>query len=58
METLAMTAHEENLIRSIVRRIRIQRVHHMSESLPLCSIAAVRFGVSLVKQAEVHCSLR
>ena len=57
VETLSVTAHEQDLIHSVEIRTSVQRIDDLSESLPLCSIAGARVRVRLVYEAEVDGSL-
>ena len=57
VEALTMAAHEQDLVHSIEIRVRVQRVHDLSESLPLSSVSSAITRVSLVYEAKVDCSL-
>jgi hypothetical protein len=57
MVSLAMTAHEQDLIHSIETGISIQRVHDLCELLPLGGISCTKARVGLVQKAEVDSRL-
>lgn len=57
METLSMTAHKQDLVHRIKVGISVQRVHDLSESLPLSSISGARTRVRLVDETKVDGSL-
>ena len=52
-----MTAHEQDLVHSVEVRISVQRVHDLSESLPLRSVCSARTRVRLVDETKVDGSL-
>ena len=53
----AVAAHEQDLIHGVEVRVGVQRVHDLSESLPLSSVAGARTRVCLVYEAKVDSSL-
>lgn len=57
VETLSMPTHEQDLVHSIKVRIRVQRIHDLSEPLPLSSIPGARARVRLVDEAKIVGSL-
>jgi hypothetical protein len=57
VETLAVTAHKQDLVHGIEVRISVQRVHDLSESLPLSSVPGARTRVCLVDKAKVDSGL-
>lgn len=52
-----MTAHEQDLVHGVETRISVQRVHYLSESLPLSGISGAGTRVRLVDEAKVDGSL-
>lgn len=57
VESLAMTAHEQDFVHRIQISVSIQRVHDLSESLPLGGVAGTRSRVGLVYEPKVDCGL-
>jgi hypothetical protein len=58
VEALPMTAHEQDLVHGIKVRISVQRIHDLSESLPLSSVPGAIARVGLVYEAKIDRSLR
>ena len=52
-----MTAHEQDFVNGVEVRVRVQRIHNLSEPLPLGSVSSGRTRVGLVYEAKVDCSL-
>jgi hypothetical protein len=57
VETLAMTAHKQDLVNSVEVGVGVQRVHDLSEPLPLSNIPSARTRVRLIYEAKVDRSL-
>jgi hypothetical protein len=53
VESLAVTAHEEDFVDGVVFRFGVEGFHHFGELLPLGCVGRVHAWVRLVEQAEV-----
>ena len=58
MVSLAMAAHEKDLVHGVKVGISIQGVHYLSEFLPLGSVARPRARIRLIEKAKINGSLR
>jgi hypothetical protein len=58
VEAFTVATHEQDLVHSVELGVGIQRVHSLSESLPLGGIAHSGARVCLVDKAKVDCGLR
>jgi hypothetical protein len=58
VKAFTMTTHKQDFVHSVQVGVGVQRIHDLSESLPLGSIACPGARIRLVDKAEVDCGLR